>query len=178
MMKLKNRSIIHITIILFFFSCNRQNDFVYIKEDADGRGGVIKFDLNIDIPDNLKSNLDRFLEAKIVVNIKIYQKKEMIQNFDITRSIKYDRWNNVYTIFNSYSMYKIKYYSYSKLISDLSKFEGVPVNINSDITDGKMVLSYELISVNFPPPFKILEFSKRDENIKKKNMTYYIYEEK
>ena len=177
-MKLKNRCIINIIIILFFFSCNRQSDFVYLKKGIDGQGDVIYFDLKIDIPDNLKSNLDRFLEAKIVVNIKIYQKKILIQNFDITRSIKYDRWNNIYTIYNSYSMHKIKYYSFSKLIFDLSKFEGVPVNINSDITEGRMVLSYELISVNFPPPFKILEFSKRDENIKKKNKTYYIYEEK
>lgn len=161
--------------IFFFliFSCVINNNKVQIinYEIVDKSNEKIIFNVNFNIepPLKLEENLKKFLYSEIILNIKIYDKDRVIGKVNIKKMIKFNRWEEEYSIFNLNKNILRKYNSFNELKKNINKFENIEISFFEKFSSNKLKVNcnYILKSVEFVPPFKFLEFYKNSGNINK-----------
>jgi len=164
--------------IIALFSCQKTH---YIDElIGNNVNGAVTFDLDlnldIEIPHELKNNLVKFSYAKINLNASFFQNKKKIDNILVERTIRYDRWNDMFIIQNSNTLFDSRFSNYKTMVKKLTLFEDLRFK-RPDSSENKyeVDIDFTLLSTYFPAPLKILEFDKRFGNIKKRNLKFLLY---
>jgi hypothetical protein len=171
-------------LIIFLFSCSNKDYTSHINAKISKENKILYLNVELDypIPKKLQENLKMFSHSNIKLNMKIYNSKnEIIFMNNIERVIKYDRWNNYYTIKDSYLLSEKKFPDFESIRKNINKFENIPFYFNNqeDITNQLMInYDFYLKSVDFIEPFKIIEYNEQLGNIKKMNNKYKFYVEK
>ena len=162
--------------IITLFSCQKS---YYIDElRGNNVNGSITFDLdlNIEIPHELKNNLVRFSYAKINLGATAFQNKKKLDNILIERTIRYDRWNDMFIIKNSNTLFDARFSNYKDMVKELTLFKDLRFKRSESSEDKYDIdIDFTLLSTYFPAPLKILEFDKRFGNIKKRNLKFLLY---
>ncbi len=137
-------------------------------------------DLNVARPKNLYSTLKMFNYSTIFLDLEIYCDKTFIGKSPIIRKIKYDRWNDLYLIENSYLYGDIRFKDFDSMFSEIYKFKKIEIAADNNLNGYKnkeFSINYDfyLNSMEFLPPFKIIEYNREFDNIKIKNKSCKLY---
>jgi hypothetical protein len=170
-------------LLLFLISCEDNNYLKDFKTRFDRNSGKLtaSFSLNISIPDNMEKNLKMFSVSSILISAVIYDSdKKIISRNSIQRIVRYDRWNDVFSVKDSYALYTLSYHDYKSMEKSLMAFENVPFVINDEgAVKNFMIIDYDVNvrSVEFPEPFKFIEYYVKSDNIRISNTKYKFYAE-
>jgi len=162
-------------LALFFFACTNTNTYQYFNTNLIEKDKILYLDiiLNFEIPEKLQSNLKMFSYANIKIKFQVLNNKNKVISIKtIDRVIKYDRWNKIYIIKDSFSFIEKKYDNFISMKNDLYSFNNIPIQLdNLDEVKNNLIIKYDffLKSVDFLPPFKFIEYNIKFGNIEKKN---------
>lgn len=136
----------------------------------------LNFILNLKVPDNLEKNLNMFNYSTMYLKLSIFDKSKLIANKIIERKIKYDRWNNDFIIEDIYLDSEKRYNDFNSFSSNIYIFKNIFFEVN-DTKSRELIVKYDfyLKSLEFLPPFKLIEYDGEFGNIKLKNRKCRIY---
>jgi len=161
---------------LTLFSCQRSYYIDNLTGNPLNDNIIFDLDLNIEIPLELKNNLVRFSYAKINLSATAYQNKTKLDDILVERTIRYDRWNEMFIIQNSNTLFDARFSNYKEMVKELTLFKNLQFK-RADSSEDKYDINvdFTLLSTYFPAPLKILEFDKRFGNVKKRNLKFLLY---
>lgn len=161
---------------LTLFSCQRSYYIDNLTGNPLNDNIIFDLDLNIEIPLELKNNLVRFSYAKINLSATAYQNKTKLDDILVERTIRYDRWNEMFIIQNSNTLFDARFSNYKEMVKELTLFKNLQFKrVDSSEDKYDINVDFTLLSTYFPAPLKILEFDKRFGNVKKRNLKFLLY---
>jgi len=174
----KNRYFYVCIYFLFILGCSSNVQKVDIEAKLLGKTNQLLLNLSFQMitSQKLESIIKMFNYSTINVNIRIKSNGNIIANNSIERKIKYDRWNDVFTIEDSYLNVTRKYNNFANLLDDIYIFKNIVFNVEID-KNKEYILNYDfyLKSIEFVPPFVLIQYNKEFGNIKIKNRSCKFY---
>lgn len=176
-----NRTILFLLLILLI-SCDTGDHLSSFKATHSNNNRLyISFRLSYDVPSNLGKNLKMFSSAEMEINIDISDPdKKTIASQTVYRSIKYDRWNEVYSMKDSFSDNERTFSDFLSMKDILYEFSNIPFDMKSAEYGTKklcMTYGFTIKSVEFDQPFKFIEFYLKTDNMKSGRNKKYFYVE-
>jgi hypothetical protein len=173
--------IVLLLAVLSLLSCQRSDHMTGFNAEAKPSANqiLLSFKLDFAVPSNLEKNLKMFSVAEIKLKLKIFDHDNNLLFFeDISRTIKYDRWNGVYSIKDSYSATNRSFNDYKSVEGQIYEFSNIALTLKKpEFLDMELILNYDFAfrSVDFLQPFKFIEYYVKSDNMQVKNNKKLFY---